>query len=128
MKKVPNISEAEWEVMKVLWKRNPMTAQEIICELRETEWHPKTVKTLIARLVKKGAVGYKSEGRTYLYSPLIKEKSSVIRETQSLLDRLFGGSLAPMVAQFVESKKLSNEELDELSRILKLSDSSKNED
>ncbi|OGV49454.1 MAG: transcriptional regulator [Lentisphaerae bacterium GWF2_52_8] len=128
MKEMPKISEAEWEVMTVLWKRQPMAAHEIIKELPAKKWHPKTVKTLIARLVKKGAVSFKNEGRTYLYRPMIKEKDCVIDESQSFLNRLFGGALAPMVAQFVENKKLSEEEIRELERILRQSASSKKED
>ena len=125
MKKRPGISEAEWEVMKVLWKRHPMAAHEIIKELSANEWHPKTVKTLITRLVKKEAVGFKIEGRTYLYRPLIRERDCVIDESQSFLNRIFGGSLAPMVAHFVENKKLSVDEIKELERILRQNGSSR---
>jgi len=127
MKKTPGISEAEWEVMKVLWKRHPSTAHEIIRELKPNEWHPKTVKTLISRLVKKGAVGFRSEGRIYHYRPLFRERDCVIGESQSFLNRLFGGSLAPMVAHFVENKKLSDDEIRELERILRQNNNSKKE-
>jgi BlaI family penicillinase repressor len=124
MKKLPTISEAEWEVMQVLWEhRQPMAAQEIIRQLPENKWHPKTVKTLIARLVKKGAISVKDKDRVYQYHPLLKESDCIIEESQSLLDRLFGGSLAPMVAHFIENKKLSKKEIRELTRILHQNDS-----
>jgi len=127
MKDMPSISEAEWEVMKALWKRSPMSASEIIKELPNNGWHPKTVKTLITRLVRKKAIGFKSEGRNYLYRPLIKERACVIEESQSFLNRLFGGSLAPMVAQFVEGRKLSETEIKELERILRQNSNPKSE-
>lgn len=127
MKKTPSISESEWEVMKVLWKRHPVAANEIIKELAAKEWHSKTVKTLISRLVKKGVVGFKSDGRTYLYRPLVKERDCIIEESQSFLDRLFGGSMAPMLAHFVDNKKLSKAEIGELEKILRAGGSSKKE-
>jgi BlaI family transcriptional regulator, penicillinase repressor len=120
MKSTPRISEAEWEVMKICWGRSPLTAQEIIESLpMQDSWHPKTVKTLLNRLVKKRALGFKKEGRAYLYQPLVAEKDCVTAESKSFLDRVFGGSLKPMLAHFVEHRQLSPEELAELKRLLK---------
>ncbi len=120
MKSVPKISETEWEVMKVVWAKAPISAAEIIQSLTVVDptWHPKTAKTLLNRLVKKRALGFEQEGRAYLYRPLVKEKDCAIAESESFLDRVFGGSLKPMLAQLVEGKKLSQAEIRELKRLL----------
>ncbi|MBI4660877.1 MAG: BlaI/MecI/CopY family transcriptional regulator [Verrucomicrobia bacterium] len=121
MKSVPRISETEWEVMKVLWAKAPLAAGEIIDALVAVDrtWHPKTAKTLLNRLVKKKALGFKTEGRAYLYRPLIKESECVAAASESFLDRVFGGSLAPMLAHFAQHRKLSADEVRELRRLLK---------
>lgn len=119
MSKTPRISEAEWLVMKVCWNRSPINAQEIIEALAPpASRHPKTVKTLLNRLVKKGALGFKKEGRAYLYEPLVAERDCVTAESTSFLERVFGGSLQPMLAHFVEHRKLSAEEIAELKRLI----------
>ena len=123
MSKTPRISETEWEVMKVVWAKSPIPAQEIIEVLtRQDEWHPKTVKTLLNRLVKKRALGFRKEGRAYLYRPLVKEGDCVAAASESFLGRVFGGSLQPMLAYFADTKKLSTEEIAELKRLLKRSE------
>jgi BlaI family penicillinase repressor len=120
MKIVPRISETEWEVMKVVWTQAPCAAGEIIDALsrRDPTWHPKTVKTLLNRLVKKKALGFSKEGRAYVYRPLVREEECVDAASESFLERVFGGSLKPMLAHFVERKKLSPEEIRELKRLL----------
>lgn len=123
MSTTPRISETEWEVMKVVWQRSPISAQEIIETLSaRDDWHPKTVKTLLNRLVKKKALGFKKEGRAYLYRPLVAERDCVAAASESFLDRVFGGSIQPMLAHFVGQRKLSPEEIAELKRILKQSE------
>jgi BlaI family penicillinase repressor len=123
MSKPPRISETEWEVMRVVWSRHPRSAQEIIETLAaEDDWHPKTVKTLLNRLVNKGALGFKKEGRAYLYRPLVAEADCVTAESESFLERVFGGSLKPMFAHFAETRKLSPAEIAELKRLLKRSE------
>ena len=120
MNPAPRISETEWEVMKVCWARSPINAQEIIAALcAQDDWHPKTVKTLLNRLIKKRALGFKKEGRAYLYRPLVAEKDCVAAESESFLDRVFGGSLKPMFTHFAESRKLAPDEIAELKRLLK---------
>jgi len=108
-------------VMKVVWAQAPCPAGQIIEILtqRDRTWHPKTVKAFLNRLVKKGALGFKKEGRLYLYRPLVREKDCVEAASVSFLERVFGGSLKPMLAHFVEKKKLSQEEIRELRRLLK---------
>jgi BlaI family penicillinase repressor len=120
MNKPPRISGLEWELMKICWGRSPITAQEIIDTLAaRDDWHPKTVKTLLNRLVKKKALGFKKESRAYLYHPLVAEKDCVSAESESFLERVFGGSLQPMLAHFVESRALTPEEIAEIKKLLK---------
>jgi BlaI family transcriptional regulator, penicillinase repressor len=120
MNRTPRISETEWEVMKVCWARPHAAAQEIIEALAARgAWHPKTVKTLLSRLVKKRALGFRKEGRSYRYHPLVAEKDCVTAESESFLDRVFGGSLQPLLAHFVETRKLSPTEIAGLRTLLK---------
>lgn len=118
--KRPRISETEWEVMKVIWAQAPCSASEIIAALAKTDpsWHPKTIKTYLNRLVRKGALGFQKEGREYLYRPLVRENECISQASESFLSRVFGGSLKPMLAHFVEHKKLSAEEIRELKDLL----------
>ncbi len=120
MKTVPRLSETEWEVMRVIWNRHPITAAEIIERLTKTDptWHPKTIRTFLARLVRKGALGYVTDGRRYVYQPRFTEPVCAAAATESFLDRVFAGSLRPMLAHFVEQRKLSQPEIEALKRIL----------
>lgn len=123
MNRLPRISETEWEIMKVVWARSPVSAQEIIDALAlRDNWHPKTVKTLLNRLVKKRALGFRREGRAYLYRPLVAERDCIAAESESFLGRVFGGSLKPMLAHFADTRKLSAAEIAELKRLLKKSE------
>lgn len=115
----PNISDAEWEVMKICWSMNaPFTANEIVNSGEHTNWKPNTIKTLIGRLVKKGVLGYKEDGKNYVYHSLITEEECVKSESKSFLTRVFGGALKPMLVTFLQEEKLSREEIEELKRIL----------
>jgi BlaI family transcriptional regulator, penicillinase repressor len=120
MKSFPRISGAEWEVMKAVWQGAPCSADEIIARLANSDpsWHPKTTRTFLNRLVKKGALAFDKEGRAYLYKPLVTERECIDAASESFLDRVFGGSLKPMLAHFVEQKKLSEKEIRELRDIL----------
>jgi BlaI family transcriptional regulator, penicillinase repressor len=120
MRKTPRISETEWEVMKVVWSKGPSSAGEIIDTLRQSDasWHPRTAKAYLNRLVKKKALGFSKEGRAYVYRPLVREEECVDAASESFLERVFGGSLKPMLAHFVEHKKLSAAEIRELKRLL----------
>jgi len=120
MKKTPRISDTEWELMKIVWAHAPCTAGQIIEALaqRDPTWHPKTVKAFLNRLVGKGALTFSKEGRAYLYRPVAKQEDCVDAASTSFLERVFGGSLKPMLAHFVEHKKLSPEEIRELRRVL----------
>ena len=120
MKFVPRISDTEWEIMRIVWLKHPLTANEIIEQLTAVDsgWHPKTARTLLARLVRKQALGYEARGRTYVYSPLVSAEDCVGTASESFLDRVFGGSLKPMLAHFVERQKLTRKDLEELGRLL----------
>jgi len=119
MKMVPKISEAEWQVMKVLWKQSPLTANDIVETLtKETSWKRETIRTLINRLVRKKALDFKKQSRQYLYFPLIDESECIMEETKSFLDRVHGGSIEPMLAAFVENENISPEEIARLKQIL----------
>lgn len=119
MKKLPTISDAEWQVMKVFWENEALTANEVIEKFDgATSWKPKTIKTLLGRLVKKKAITFNKDGRAYVYYPLIAESDCVKAESQSFLERVFSGSLNVMFANFLEEKKLSMAEIEELKHIL----------
>ena len=119
MKKIPRISESEWQVMRVLWVKAPRTANEVVEALSgTTTWKPKTIKTLINRLVNKKALGFKKKGRAYDYYPLVDEPACVKAESRSFLRRVYGGALTPMLAHFLEDADLSPDEIEELRRIL----------
>lgn len=116
----PKISDAEWEVMKVIWDADrPMTSKEIVESISQRlGWHEKTIRTLITRLHRKGALNHEKEGRSYLYRATVRQDDCSREAAQNLLDRVFGGSLRPMLAQFVEEKRLSKREIEELKRLL----------
>jgi BlaI family penicillinase repressor len=120
MKQVPRISDTEWEVMRVLWQHEPATATQIFQNLQKQDpsWHPKTLRTLLTRLVNKGAVTYESEGRTHVYASAVSEGDCVADATESFVDRVFGGAMKPMLSHFVERRKLGEKELNELRDIL----------
>lgn len=106
--------------MQVVWAQAPCSAGQIIEALtqRDATWHPKTVKAFLNRLVCKGALAFRKEGRAYLYRPAVKQEDCVDAASTSFLERVFGGSLKPMLAHFVEHKKLAPEEIRELRRLL----------
>lgn len=113
------ISQAELEVMKVLWHQSPRTANEVVDVLANaSEWHEKTVKTLLNRLVTKGAVSFEKDGRAYLYSPVVQQADYMQRESMSFIQRVFSGRLAPLVAGFAEQKQLKAEDVAELKLLI----------
>lgn len=119
MKQIPKISEAEWEVMKVVWANSPCTSNQIIDALAEsTDWSPKTIKTLISRLVSKNVLGYKEDGRRYLYYSLIQENECIKAENQSFLSKVYSGALKSLLVSFIKENDLSKEDIEDLKRIL----------
>lgn len=118
MKTTPKITEAEWAVMKVFWQKSPLTANQVIEQLSDTGWNPKTIRTLIIRLQKKKALDFKKDGREYVYFPLAGEHECVHQEAQSLLTRAGTAALKPMLATFLEEQTLTEQEIEELRAIL----------
>ena len=119
MKTPPRISESEWRVMLELWRQSPQTSAEVIAALKDQkDWGAATVKTLLSRLVAKGALGFTRQGREYAYFPCVTKESCVQAESRSFLDRVFQGALTPMVATFIEKEQLSREDIQNLRRLL----------
>lgn len=113
------ITPAELEVMTVLWKRPGIGASEIVDALeRDQDWSPRTVKTLLSRLVEKGALETTADGRRYLYRPLIDKRDYQKKEAGQLIDKLFGGRAAPLVAQLADARGLSEDDIEELEALL----------
>ena len=120
MTKSVKISESEWQVCKVLWRNSPLTANEIVSQLEDSsDWSPRTIKTMLNRLIKKGALDYESIGREYHYFPRISEEECVASHTQSFVERVFSGEAGAMVAAFIKQQRLSKREIAELKAILK---------
>jgi BlaI family transcriptional regulator, penicillinase repressor len=120
MKKAPRISEAEWQVIKVTWRHSPCSAQEVIDALTPScGWGSATIKTLLNRLLCKGALRFEKTGKSYLYFPVFTEAEFKAAESESFLNRVFDGALSPMISHFVRSRRLSRQELDELEQILR---------
>ena len=119
MDDVPRISEAEWDVMEVLWDRSPLSATEVAEALAERrDWSPTTIKTMLARLVRKGALETAQDGRRYLYSPAVTRETCRAAATETFVERVMGGSASPLLAWFVEQERLDADELDELRRLI----------
>jgi BlaI family penicillinase repressor len=119
---IPSITDAEWEVMKVIWDSppgRPPTAGEVARRVGEgRDWHPRTVKTLLARLVRKGAVEMRQESARFVYRPRVSREACRREETRSFLDRVFDGAVTPAIVHFVQNAKLSKDEIDELKQLL----------
>jgi len=115
------ISDAELEVIEVLWASNaPLTATEIAERISpQRAWSLATVKTLLSRLSAKGAIRYSEEGRRYLYSAAVARDSYVGRESRRFVDQLFGGRLSPLVARLAEEDALDDEDIAAIEAILK---------
>ena len=113
------ISDAESRVMEVLWQQAPQTSEDIVAALlTPTGWHEKTIKTLLNRLLGKGAISAQKEGRRYLYTPRLHREDWQQHESRSLLDRVFGGKVAPLLAHFSQHEKLSAKDIAELRKLI----------
>ncbi|EON70123.1 penicillinase repressor BlaI [Lysinibacillus sphaericus] len=118
-KNIPHISESEWEIMNVLWDKAPQTANDVILSLQEsTDWKPKTIRTLLDRLVQKDVVGVNKDLRVYTFYPLYIQEECQRAETESFIKRIYGGTLKSMLAQFIQEDALSNDDINELRYIL----------
>lgn len=116
---IPAVSEAEWEVMRVLWAKAPQTTNQVVEALTPLKsWKPKTIHTLLRRLVEKKALEAEKQGREFSYTPRVSEAECQTAETRSFLGRFFAGGVVPFLAAFVEQEKLTAAEVAELKRIL----------
>ncbi|HEX8256783.1 MAG TPA: BlaI/MecI/CopY family transcriptional regulator [Allosphingosinicella sp.] len=114
------IGDAEFAVMEVLWDEAPLTAAEVAERVpAERDWNVRTVKTMLSRLLAKGALAHEEDGRRYLYRPAVRREDYVAQESGKLLDRMFGGRLTPLVAQLAERDRLSAEDIAEIEALLK---------
>lgn len=119
MNNLPQISEAEFEVMKIVWKYAPISTNEITEKLvKTTTWSPKTIQTLIKRLVTKGALSYEKQSRVFVYTPLIKENEYIGQKSNSFLKQYYNGDITAMLSAFIENDKLSETEINSLRSLL----------
>lgn len=119
MKHLPQISEAEFEVMKIVWKHAPISTNEITDKLLQTSaWSPKTIQTLIKRLVTKGALTYEKQGRVFVYTPTVGESEYIGQESASFLERFYGGDITAMLSAYIENDRLSKTEIEHLRSLL----------
>lgn len=119
MSRVPRISDAEWDVMNVVWGKSPITSNEIVEMLAQhRDWNHRTIRTMLNRLVRKGALAFEISGNAYLYRPAVSKAVCVREESNSFLSRIFSGSAAPLLVHFVENTKLSRKEIQELKKLL----------
>lgn len=119
MKLLPQISEAEFEVMKIVWKHAPISTNEITDQLvRTTTWSPKTIQTLIKRLVTKGALTYEKQSRVFVYTPLVNKDEYIGQESSSFLNRFYDGDISAMVSAYMDHDQLSEKEISTLRSLL----------
>ena len=119
MNPLPQISEAEYEIMKTVWKYAPISTNEITDKLTKTTvWSPKTIQTLIKRLVTKGALTYEKQSRVFVYTPLIEEKEYIRQKSNSFLKRYYGGDITAMLSTYIQNDKLSESDIESLRSLL----------
>ena len=117
---LPKISEAEWRVIKLLWEKSPRSANDIVKALEgNVPWNAQTIRTLINRLVQKGAIDFEKHGRAHLFFPLIKLADVQRAETKTFITRVFNGAAKPLIAAFLEETDLTEEDIEELEQLLK---------
>lgn len=119
MSALPQITEAEYEVMKIVWKYAPINTNEITEKLLATSsWSAKTIQTLIKRLVNKGALAYEKNSRVFVYTPQVKESEYISQESNSFLNRYYDGDITAMLSAYIENDKLSETEIETLRSLL----------
>ena len=119
VEKMPPISEAEFEVMKVVWEYAPVNTNEVIERLtKKTDWKTKTIQTLLARLVKKGALSFTKDGRVFVYTPAVEKSNYLKTQGRSFLNRFYEGDLNSLVLSMIEAGDQTAEELNALYEII----------
>ena len=120
-KNIPSISDAEWQVMEVVWSAEPepIAANDVVAALESTtDWKDKTIRTMLNRLVNKGALGFEADGKRYLYKPKVARDACVRVQSRSFLSRVFGGATGAALLHFVEEHDLTPAEVEQLRRVL----------
>ncbi len=116
---LPSISDAEWVVMAEFWRLGRASAKDVVAALAgRQEWKPRTVQSLINRLVGKGALTFEQHGREYIYRPAVEESRCVHEASRTFVDRVFSGRLAPLLASFLKEEKVSRSELEEIRKLI----------
>lgn len=119
MKKLPQISEAEFEVMRIVWDQGPVSTNEVTDQLvQSTDWSPKTIQTLIRRLVTKAALTYEKKGRLFVYTAAVEEGEYLRSKTSSFVEHYFSGNISALVSAYIESAALSAEDIESLRGVL----------
>ncbi|MGF7060470.1 BlaI/MecI/CopY family transcriptional regulator [Brassicibacter mesophilus] len=119
MKKSIQISDAEWEIMEVLWNESPQASKDIITRIQKyNDWKPTTIKTLISRLVDKNILDYEKKGKLYYYYPTLEKEECMKIKNKNYLKKFYNGGLKAMLASFLDMEELSNEDIDEIKAIL----------
>ena len=119
MPSLPQISEAEYEVMRIIWKYAPISTNEIVEKLEATtSWSPKTIQTLIKRLVTKHAITYEKESRVFVYTPLVDENAYISQESNTFLKKYYNGNISAMLSAFLDNDQLSDTEINDLRSLL----------
>jgi len=114
-----SISDAEWQVMNVIWEIQPATAQEVVAQLESsTQWAPATIKTMLHRLVKKAVLAYEQEQNRYVYRSQVRRADCVKQASRSFLQRVFAGDSTPLLAHFLRASKLTADDISKLRKIL----------
>ena len=119
MNSVPQISEAELEVMKMIWQFAPISTNEVVEKMSGiSEWSPKTIQTLLIRLEKKGVIAHEKKGRVFIYRPLIQKDVYTAKKSHSFLNQFYNGTLNNMVVNLLDADMLSTQDIHELRELL----------
>jgi len=119
MNNLPSISEAEYEVMKIVWAEAPVSTNQVVDKLLKTSsWTEKTIQSMLARLVKKGVLDYQKQSRVYVYTPLISEDEYLEHKSSAFLNKFYSGTINSMVVNLLEKDKLSKDDISALKKIL----------
>ncbi len=119
MSRLIQISDAEWVVMEVLWRAGSATAADVIAALAEDrDWNHRTIRTLLTRLVDKGALEARRAGHRYVYRPAVSREKCVRQESRSFLEKVFAGDTAELLVHFARDAKITPEQIERLRKLL----------
>lgn len=120
-----NISDAEWKVMCVLWEGHPLTSSQIIQELKDINWNPNTIHTLLSRLEKKKIIGVQKKSRFKEYSPLVSREECQIYETKTFLEKVYSGSMKMFLSSYINQDDLSKDDIEYLKKLIEKKESNR---